>query len=73
MSQSEGLSYWLDSFKVAKRPALAQDLRVDVCVVGAGIAGMTTGYLLAKEGRRVAIQSRLPKREMAVAPRMTQM
>src|SRR4029453_18946955 len=28
---------------------------VDVCVVGAGIAGMTTGYLLACEGRDVAI------------------
>ena len=34
---------------------MAQGLRVDVCVIGAGIAGMTTAYLLAKEGRRVAV------------------
>jgi glycine/D-amino acid oxidase-like deaminating enzyme/nitrite reductase/ring-hydroxylating ferredoxin subunit len=27
----------------------------DVCVVGAGIAGMTTAYLLAREGRRVIV------------------
>jgi glycine/D-amino acid oxidase-like deaminating enzyme/nitrite reductase/ring-hydroxylating ferredoxin subunit len=35
--------------------ALEQDLAVDVCVVGAGIAGLTTAYHLAKEGRRVAV------------------
>ncbi len=28
---------------------------VDVCVVGAGIAGLTTAYLLAKAGRRVIL------------------
>lgn len=27
----------------------------DVCVVGAGIAGMTTAYLLAREGRTVIV------------------
>jgi glycine/D-amino acid oxidase-like deaminating enzyme/nitrite reductase/ring-hydroxylating ferredoxin subunit len=51
----EGLSYWLDSIHIQDRTALAQDLRVDVCVIGAGIAGMTTAYLLAMEGRRVAV------------------
>jgi len=29
--------------------------RYDVCIVGAGIAGLTTGYLLAREGRKVLI------------------
>ena len=51
----QGTSYWLDSFDVPLRPALAKDLRVDVCVIGAGIAGMSTAYLLAKEGRSVAV------------------
>jgi glycine/D-amino acid oxidase-like deaminating enzyme/nitrite reductase/ring-hydroxylating ferredoxin subunit len=37
------------------RPALATDVTVDVCVVGAGIAGLTTAYLLAAEGRSVAV------------------
>src|SRR5687767_3511780 len=34
---------------------LAEDVHVQVCVVGAGIAGMTTAYLLAKAGRSVAV------------------
>src|SRR5437016_1156004 len=29
--------------------------RADVCVVGAGIAGLTTAYLLAGEGKRVIV------------------
>jgi glycine/D-amino acid oxidase-like deaminating enzyme/nitrite reductase/ring-hydroxylating ferredoxin subunit len=37
------------------RPALSQDARADVCIVGAGIAGMMTAYLLGKEGRRVIV------------------
>jgi glycine/D-amino acid oxidase-like deaminating enzyme/nitrite reductase/ring-hydroxylating ferredoxin subunit len=35
--------------------ALAEDTRADVCVVGAGIAGMTTAYLLAREGKSVVV------------------
>ena len=35
--------------------ALAEDARADVCVVGAGIAGMTTAYLLAREGKSVVV------------------
>ncbi|HYY97157.1 MAG TPA: FAD-dependent oxidoreductase, partial [Pyrinomonadaceae bacterium] len=34
---------------------LAGDARADVCVVGAGIAGLTTAYLLAREGRDVIV------------------
>ena len=30
-------------------------LRTDVCVVGAGISGLTTAYLLAREGKRVVV------------------
>jgi glycine/D-amino acid oxidase-like deaminating enzyme/nitrite reductase/ring-hydroxylating ferredoxin subunit len=36
-------------------PPLGQDLRADVCVIGAGIAGITTAYLLAREGRRIVV------------------
>ena len=35
--------------------ALAEDVHVQVCVVGAGIAGLTTAYLLAKAGKSVAL------------------
>ena len=34
---------------------LTDDLRVEVCVVGAGIAGLSTAYLLAKAGKSVAV------------------
>ena len=35
--------------------ALNQDITVDVCVVGAGISGLTTAYLLTREGKRGAV------------------
>jgi glycine/D-amino acid oxidase-like deaminating enzyme/nitrite reductase/ring-hydroxylating ferredoxin subunit len=34
---------------------LAENQTADVCVVGAGIAGMTTAYVLAREGRKVIV------------------
>jgi glycine/D-amino acid oxidase-like deaminating enzyme/nitrite reductase/ring-hydroxylating ferredoxin subunit len=34
---------------------LAADVDADVCVVGAGIAGMTTAYLLSREQQRVVV------------------
>lgn len=36
---------------------LDADTDADVCVVGAGIAGLTTAYLLAREGRSVIVLS----------------
>ncbi|HVF41485.1 MAG TPA: FAD-dependent oxidoreductase, partial [Pyrinomonadaceae bacterium] len=35
--------------------ALSADAGADVCVVGAGIAGLTTAYMLAAEGRSVVV------------------
>jgi glycine/D-amino acid oxidase-like deaminating enzyme/nitrite reductase/ring-hydroxylating ferredoxin subunit len=40
---------------IPQLPALAQSTEADVCVVGAGIAGLTTAYLLAREGRSVVV------------------
>jgi glycine/D-amino acid oxidase-like deaminating enzyme len=37
------------------RPPLAADLDVEVCVVGAGLAGLTTAYELARRGWSVAV------------------
>jgi glycine/D-amino acid oxidase-like deaminating enzyme/nitrite reductase/ring-hydroxylating ferredoxin subunit len=36
-------------------PKLTENIEADVCIVGAGIAGLTTGYLLTQAGKKVAI------------------
>lgn len=48
-------SLWFHTVDIAKRPPLANDARADVCVVGAGLAGLTTAYLLARDGRQVVL------------------
>jgi glycine/D-amino acid oxidase-like deaminating enzyme/nitrite reductase/ring-hydroxylating ferredoxin subunit len=50
-------SYWIDSTKdmTPEYPALAEDTRTDVVIVGGGIAGITCAYLLGKEGLSVAV------------------
>jgi len=49
------ISAWYAGVEMPQFSPLAQDLSTDICVVGAGIAGMTTAYLLAREGRRVVL------------------
>jgi glycine/D-amino acid oxidase-like deaminating enzyme/nitrite reductase/ring-hydroxylating ferredoxin subunit len=46
---------WQATCEIAQRPALAEDVDTDVCVIGAGIAGMSTAYLLAVQGTRVVV------------------
>lgn len=46
---------WEGTAAVPDYPALAEDTAADVCVVGAGIAGLTTAYYLARAGRRVVV------------------
>jgi glycine/D-amino acid oxidase-like deaminating enzyme/nitrite reductase/ring-hydroxylating ferredoxin subunit len=48
-------SIWVASAVQPAANPLLENINVDVCVVGAGIAGLTTAYLLAKEGKRVAV------------------
>jgi NADPH-dependent 2,4-dienoyl-CoA reductase/sulfur reductase-like enzyme len=40
---------------IPSQPKLGEDLSTDVCVVGAGIAGMTIAYLLGREGKSVLV------------------
>ena len=46
---------WLETAAVDSKPTLPRQVQADVCVVGAGIAGLTTAYLLAREGRSVVV------------------
>jgi glycine/D-amino acid oxidase-like deaminating enzyme/nitrite reductase/ring-hydroxylating ferredoxin subunit len=48
-------SLWIDTAQRPVTGALRQDTECDVCVVGAGISGLTTAYLLAREGRSVVV------------------
>jgi glycine/D-amino acid oxidase-like deaminating enzyme/nitrite reductase/ring-hydroxylating ferredoxin subunit len=53
-SENGTRSAWMDVAAPNYAP-LGQDAIADVCVVGAGIAGMSTAYLLAREGRSVVV------------------
>lgn len=48
-------SLWMATADVPTFPPLAADASTEVCIVGAGIAGMTVGYLLARAGKKVLI------------------
>ncbi|MDQ6623661.1 MAG: FAD-dependent oxidoreductase [Verrucomicrobiota bacterium] len=50
--------YWIDTAEPKEFPALEKALTVDVLVVGGGITGLTTAYLLKKSGLTVALVER---------------
>ncbi|WP_339253716.1 FAD-dependent oxidoreductase [Sporosarcina sp. FSL W8-0480] len=47
--------YWRTSVEFPTFPSLQEDIEVDVIVVGAGITGITSAYLLTNEGLKVAM------------------
>jgi len=53
-------SLWEATAAPLERAPLANNVRADVCVVGAGMAGVTTAYLLGREGRSVVLLDRGP-------------
>lgn len=48
-------SVWMASATVPTFPALGADTQADVCIVGGGISGLTTAYLLSKAGKSVVV------------------
>lgn len=50
-------SLWIDSTKDIKKnfSSLDKDISVDVCIVGAGITGISTAYKLTKAGFNVCV------------------
>lgn len=55
MLPKESLSYWRTHIEFPAFPKLEQDIDVDVVIVGAGITGITSAYLLVEEGLKVAV------------------
>jgi choline dehydrogenase-like flavoprotein len=50
--------YWTTSSTFPPFTRLAEDAEADVVVVGAGLTGLTTAYLLVKGGKRVVVLER---------------
>src|SRR3569832_2831075 len=55
MEETLHSSLWKHSAPRLTYPALTQDADVDVCIVGAGIVGITTAYLLLRAGKSVMV------------------
>ncbi|MGV3487583.1 MAG: FAD-dependent oxidoreductase [Tuberibacillus sp.] len=52
---NEPVSYWRESVDIPRFEPLNEDLEVDVAVVGAGMTGIISAYLLIQEGLKVAL------------------
>ena len=48
-------SFWRATFDLPDTPPLHENLHVDVCIVGAGMVGLSIGYLLTRAGKTVAL------------------
>ena len=48
-------SYWNESEKERKYPKLNQSIKADVAIIGGGLTGVQTAYLLANRGLKVVI------------------
>src|SRR5687767_5067480 len=51
----ENKSIWMQTTDIDPIPVFEGDEEADVCIVGAGIAGLTTAYCLARAGRSVIV------------------
>ncbi len=54
----ETTSFWLTSTQLHKFPNLTSDVTVDVAVIGGGLTGISTAFLLKKAGLKVAVLER---------------
>jgi glycine/D-amino acid oxidase-like deaminating enzyme/nitrite reductase/ring-hydroxylating ferredoxin subunit len=48
-------SIWMATADTPSQSRLKESIRTDVCIIGAGMAGLTTAYLLGREGRSVVV------------------
>jgi glycine/D-amino acid oxidase-like deaminating enzyme/nitrite reductase/ring-hydroxylating ferredoxin subunit len=55
MSNGTSIPYWLASADMPEFAPLPGATRADVAVIGGGIAGLTSAYLLSREGKRLVL------------------
>ena len=48
-------SVWSEGCKFRKREGLKEDIKTDVLIIGAGMAGILTGYMLKQSGKEVVL------------------
>jgi glycine/D-amino acid oxidase-like deaminating enzyme len=48
-------SLWFEGRHRPPRPGLEEDVHVDVCVLGAGVAGLSAAFELSRLGASVAV------------------
>lgn len=48
-------AYWRESTSLPSFSPLQEDIQADICIVGAGITGITAAYQLAQDGYRVVL------------------
>lgn len=55
ITNGSSISVWMPNASVPVFPPLQGDIDTAVCVIGAGIAGLTCAYLLSQEGKEVVL------------------
>jgi glycine/D-amino acid oxidase-like deaminating enzyme/nitrite reductase/ring-hydroxylating ferredoxin subunit len=54
-TEAKHQSVWMATAKSPTYPTLGENIQANVCVVGAGIAGLSTAYMLATAGKSVVV------------------
>jgi glycine/D-amino acid oxidase-like deaminating enzyme/Rieske Fe-S protein len=54
-SFAQSRSVWMDTEEIPLESSLQERISTDVCIVGAGIAGLSTAYLLTRAGKSVVV------------------
>jgi glycine/D-amino acid oxidase-like deaminating enzyme/nitrite reductase/ring-hydroxylating ferredoxin subunit len=54
-TSGQTLPSWVDTAQIPSFSKLSDDLNTEVCIVGAGLGGLTAAYLLAVEGKKVVV------------------
>lgn len=55
LTDGQSKPIWYKIAQPEPQQSLTDDLETKICIVGGGIAGLTTAYLLGKEGKRVVV------------------